>query len=103
MTPPTLVEARVHRDGAKERLRHTAALVGRKLNPRVMAHDAVESARDRVVTVADGAAEQVRKRPGVFAAGLALVAALLARRRIVRRRKAEQDDATAVAPESYSV
>ncbi|GAA0730161.1 hypothetical protein GCM10009106_09320 [Sphingomonas japonica] len=82
----------MQRDAARMRLRETAATVGRRLNPRSMAQDAVEGVRDKAVAVAGDAADEVRRRPAMAVAGISLLLAFIARRRIRRRRALEENE-----------
>jgi len=75
-----IARARGDADAAKARLMGTVDEVKVRLAPGKLASDAVQSAKDRSIVVADDAVTAVKERPGL-AAGIATAAALIIARR----------------------
>jgi hypothetical protein len=75
-----IARARGQADGAKARLMGTVDEVKERLAPGRLASEAVQSAKDKSIVVADDAVTAVKERPGLTA-GLATAAALFIARR----------------------
>lgn len=75
-----IARARGEADAAKARLMGTAEEVKARLAPGKLASEAVQSAKDKSIVVADDAVSAVRERPGLTA-GIATAAALFIARR----------------------
>ncbi|GAA4018522.1 hypothetical protein GCM10022280_17550 [Sphingomonas swuensis] len=75
-----IARARGEADQAKARLMGTVEEAKARLAPGKLASDAVQSAKDKSIVVADDAVTAVKERPGL-AAGVATAAALYIARR----------------------
>jgi hypothetical protein len=75
-----IARARGEADSAKARMMGTVDEVKERLAPGRLASEAVQTAKDKSIVVADDAVTAVKERPGV-AAGLATAAALYIARR----------------------
>jgi ElaB/YqjD/DUF883 family membrane-anchored ribosome-binding protein len=75
-----IARARGEADQAKAKLMGTVDEAKAKLAPGKLASDAVQSAKDKSIVVADDAVAKVKERPGLTA-GIATVAALIIARK----------------------
>lgn len=75
-----IARARGEADSAKARLMSTVDEAKERLAPGRLASDAVQTAKDKSIVVADDAVTKVKERPGL-SAGLATAAALYIARR----------------------
>ena len=75
-----IARARGEADQAKARLMGTVEETKARLAPGKLASDAVQSAKDKSIVVADDAVAKVKERPGLTA-GIATVAALFIARK----------------------
>lgn len=75
-----IARARGQADGAKARLMGTVEEAKARLAPGRLASEAVQSAKDKSIVVADDAVSAVKERPGLTA-GIATAAALFIARR----------------------
>ena len=75
-----IARARGQADAARARLMGTVEETKARLAPGKLASDAVQSAKDKSIVVADDAVAKVKERPGLTA-GIATVAALFIARK----------------------
>lgn len=99
---PTLIAARARALAARQRLDASLAQAKDRLNPRSLAADAVDGARDKAVEVAQTGLQVARERPAVAAAVVGAIGLVLARKPLAGWVGAHlgRDDATPDAPTS---
>ena len=84
MPAPEIETAKREAEQARRRLETTVGALQQRLNPKTLATDAWDGAKQKGSDLTDSALGVVRERPAVVSAGLAAFALFLARRPIGR-------------------